>query len=99
MSVSEQGRNLALFFIIGLLIGFLFDIFKGFRKVFKIPNLLVDLQDILFLMISGWMYFRSILLFNHGNLRFYLILATGMRNRNLCFDIIRKLCYNDGSNF
>ncbi len=78
MSVSEQGRNFALFFIIGLLIGFLFDIFRGFRKNFKLPNLLVDIQDILFLVLSGLFYFRSIIVFNHGDLRFYLIFATAI---------------------
>ncbi|MBR1539879.1 MAG: spore cortex biosynthesis protein YabQ [Clostridia bacterium] len=76
MSVSEQGRNFCLFFIIGLLIGFLFDIFRGFRRNLKLANLLVDLQDVLFLLLSGLLYLRSVLLFNHGNLRFYLVLSS-----------------------
>ena len=76
MSVTEQGRNFCLFFIIGLFIGFIFDIFRGFRKSFKLPNILVDLQDIVFLIISGLMFFRSILIFNNGQLRFYLVLSS-----------------------
>lgn len=76
MSVTEQSRNFALFFIIGILIGFLFDIFKSFRKNFKLPNFFVDLQDIIFLIISGAFYFRSIIIFNQGNLRVYLVIAS-----------------------
>ncbi|MBR2289785.1 MAG: spore cortex biosynthesis protein YabQ [Clostridia bacterium] len=76
MSVSEQGRNFALFFMIGLFIGFIFDIFREFRKNFKMPNLLVDLQDILFLLVAGWIYFRSVLIFNSGELRFYIVLSS-----------------------
>jgi len=76
MGVAEQGRNLCLFFIIGLFIGCIFDIFRGFRRTVKLPNLLVDLQDILFLLVSGFIYFRSILMFNHGELRFYIFLSS-----------------------
>ena len=88
MIVSEQGRNFCLFFIIGLLIGFIFDIFRGFRKSFKLKNIFVDLQDILFFIISGWIYFKSIIVFNYGNLRFYLVFSSILRNNYLCFDNI-----------
>ena len=78
MSVAEQGRNLCLFFIIGLFIGCIFDMFRGFRRSIRLPNLIVDLQDILFLIISGFIYFRSILLFNHGELRLYILLSSAI---------------------
>lgn len=76
MSVIDQGRNFCLFFIIGLFISFIFDIFRGFRKNFKLPNILVDFQDIIFLIISGFLFFRSVLVFNNGNLRFYLVASS-----------------------
>lgn len=76
MSVSEQARNFCLFFIIGLFIGFIFDLFRGFRKNFKLNNILVDLQDIIFLIISGFMFFRSVVVFNSGDIRFYIVFAT-----------------------
>ena len=75
MIIDVQGRNFCLFFIIGLFIGFIFDIFRGFRKNFKLPNIIVDFQDILFLIIVGALYFRSVMVFNNGNLRFYLIIS------------------------
>lgn len=76
MIVSEQARNFCLFLIIGLFIGFIFDIFRGFRKNLKMPNVLVDFQDIIYLLIIGWLYFRSILVFNNGNLRFYIVFSS-----------------------
>lgn len=76
MSVTEQGRNFCLFFIIGLFIGFIFDVFRGFRKNFKLPNILVDFQDIIFLILSGLLFFKSVLIFNNGNLRFYIVLSS-----------------------
>lgn len=76
MSVAEQSRNFCLFFIIGLFIGFIFDLFKSFRKNFKTNNLLVDIQDIVFLVISGFLFFKSVIVFNSGNIRFYIFVST-----------------------
>lgn len=76
MSVSEQARNFCLFFIIGLFIGFIFDFFRASRKVFKLKNIFIDLQDVLFLVISGVLYFRSIIVFNSGDLRFYIVFSS-----------------------
>ena len=78
MSVSEQARNFCLFFIIGLFIGFVFDLFRGFRKNFKMKNILVDIQDIVFLIISGIMFFKSIIIFNNGDIRFYIVFSTAL---------------------
>ena len=88
MNILVQERNFCLFFIIGLFIGFIFDIFRGFRKSFKTINFLVDLQDILFFIISGLIYFKSVIIFNNGNLRLYLVASSIIRNNNLCFDNI-----------
>ena len=76
MSVSEQARIFCLFFIIGLFIGLIFDLFRSFRKNFKMSNIFIDLQDIIFLIISGIMFFRSIVIFNNGDIRFYIVFAT-----------------------
>ena len=76
MSVSEQARNFFLFFIIGLFIGFIFDLFRGFRKSFKMKNIFVDIQDIIFLIISGAMFFKSAIVFCNGDIRFYIIFST-----------------------
>ena len=72
MSVSEQARNFCLFFIIGLFIGFIFDLFRSFRRNFKMKNIFVDIQDI----ISGLIFFRSVILFSNGDIRFYIVFST-----------------------
>lgn len=88
MSVSEQAKNFCLFFIIGFIIGFIFDFFRGIRKSFKFNVLFVNIQDILFLIISGYIFFTSVLFFNNGSLRFYIFSSTVIRNCNLFFDNI-----------
>lgn len=49
MSIAEQSRTFLAFFILGLIIGFIFDIFRGFRKSFKFLDFIIYLQDIAFL--------------------------------------------------
>ncbi len=76
MNVYEQSKIFCMFFIIGLFIGIIFDIFRGSRKVFKFSDIFVIIQDIVFLFISGLLFFRSIIVFNNGEIRFYVFLAT-----------------------
>jgi len=89
MSVSEQARNFCLFFMIGLFIGFLFDILRGFRKNIKLPDIFVDAQDMIYLFVIGWIYFRSVLVFNYGDLRFYIVFSS------LCGIIIYALTLSE----
>lgn len=49
MSVAEQSRTFLAFFILGLIIGFIFDVFRGVRKSFKFLDFIIYLQDIVFL--------------------------------------------------
>lgn len=72
---GDQGRIFCIFFIIGLFISFIFDIFRSFRKSFKLGDFFVYVQDIAFLFITGILIFRSIIVFNNGSLRFYLFFA------------------------
>ncbi len=78
MNAIEQLRIFSLFFIIGLFLGLLFTIFKEFRKNFKLLNskILVDIQDLVFLGISGFAFLKSVVIFNDGTLRFYIFFAT-----------------------
>ena len=78
MTIGEQGIIFCLFFIIGLFIGLIYDFFRSLRKTIKFNNLHVYLQDVIFLFLIGVMFFRSVVLFNNGNLRFFLFLATSL---------------------
>lgn len=51
MTVYEQSKIFCIFFIVGLFVGFIFDIFRSFRKNFKTPDFLVAIQDMAFLLI------------------------------------------------
>lgn len=64
-----------LFFIIGLIIGLLFDFFRAIRKVFKTNDLITFLEDLLFLFFSGTIVIYSIIKISGGNIRFYVFIS------------------------
>lgn len=66
---------LVAFFISGLLIGVLFDIFRVSRKTFKIPNILVYIEDVLFWILTGAITLFTIFTFTDGQIRLYMILV------------------------
>ncbi|MBR3673714.1 MAG: spore cortex biosynthesis protein YabQ [Clostridia bacterium] len=63
------------FFISGLLSGVLFDIFRVSRKAFKIPNILVYIEDVLFWILTGAIVLFTIFTFTDGQIRLYMILV------------------------
>ena len=63
------------FFISGLLSGVLFDIFRVSRKAFKIPNILVYIEDVLFWILTGAIVLFTIFAFTDGQIRLYMILV------------------------
>lgn len=73
--VYSQGKIFCAFFILGILTGFIFDFFRALRKTIKTNNIITYIQDILFFIIIGAMFLRSILIFSSGELRFYIFIA------------------------
>ena len=71
----SQEQIFIFFFIVGIIIAILFDIFRVFRKNFKTPDILTYFQDILFLIISGIFMLYSVIKLNNGEIRFYLFIA------------------------
>ena len=59
MTIFEQSKIFCIFFIIGLFIGFIFDIFRSIRKSFKTPDFLVAIEDIIFLFIIRIIDFKK----------------------------------------
>ena len=54
----SQEQIFIFFFIIGIIIGILFDIFRVIRKSFKTPDTLTFIEDLLFLIsksLYGWL--------------------------------------------
>ena len=78
MQVLNQGQEFLCFFVVGVIICFIFDLFRSSRYVFKTPDLITHIEDILFLLISATIIIASILFISSGILRFYIILAISM---------------------
>ena len=70
-----QLYNFFVFIILGLIISFIFDIFRILRKKFKTNNFITYIEDILFWLISGFLIITAIFKFNDGELRAYLFVG------------------------
>lgn len=71
----EQLTNFIYFIITGMILGIIFDIFRILRKSFKTSDIVTNIQDILFGLITGIVLLSSIFLFNNGELRLYLFIG------------------------
>ncbi len=92
MYTFSQGQIFILFFIIGLCIGILFDFFRALRKSFKTPDLVTLIQDIIFMALAGILVMNSLILVNHGQIRFFIILAI-LFGISFYFLTISKICF------
>ncbi len=75
MYYFSQEEVFLLFFIIGIIIGLVFDFFKVLRKLFKTKDIVTFIEDLLFLLISGTLIVLGIIKLNSGEVRFYLFLG------------------------
>ena len=73
-SMNNQFHVLIAFFITGICIGILFDIFRIIRKTFKSPNILIYLEDFLFWILTGFLIMLTIFRFTTGEIRLYMII-------------------------
>ena len=64
-----------IFIVVGIIISILFDIFRILRKVFKTPDFITYIEDIIFGVFSGIIIIYSIFIFNNGEIRLYLFLG------------------------
>lgn len=71
----EQLTNFIYFIITGMILGIIFDVFRILRKTFKTSDIVTNIQDILFGIITGIILLSSIFLFNNGELRLYLFIG------------------------
>ena len=71
----SQEQIFIFFFIIGIIIGLIFDIFKVLRKSFKTPDLITFIEDIIFIILSGLLTICGIIKLNGGEVRFFLFLG------------------------
>ena len=74
----EQLKSFFIFFIIGIVISIIFDIFRILRRTFKTSDILTYIEDILFWIISGLTILISIFIFNNGEFRFYIFIGISL---------------------
>lgn len=75
IEIITQLNTFIIYFILGILIGLFFDLFRILRKTFKTPDFLTYIEDILFGCITGAVLLWILFVFNNGELRFYMFFA------------------------
>ncbi|WP_461246094.1 spore cortex biosynthesis protein YabQ [Treponema sp. R6D11] len=75
ITTAHQGVAFFMSVIVGVLIGFIFDIFKLFRKGYDVNKKGTIVADILFAAIVLYLIFSSFLSINNGILRLYEFIA------------------------
>ena len=73
--VTSQAYIFLIFIINGIIIAFIFDIFRILRKSFKTPDWLTYVEDISFWLISCIILAYSIYTYNNGEIRLYLFIG------------------------
>ena len=73
--MDNQGILFLIYVIVGLFIGFVFDLFRALRKSIKTSNIVTYIEDIIFWIIVGFVVIGTNLKFNYGELRLYIFLG------------------------
>lgn len=73
--ITNQAILFLVFIIIGIIIGFLFDIFRILRKTFNTPDVITYVEDIIFWILTGIITLYAIFYFNNGEIRLFMFLA------------------------
>ena len=73
--IYDEVRLFAVCLLLGIGLAFIYDIIRVFRRLFKHKDWLVDLEDLLYWIFTGWGVFETLFLFNRGALRGYAFLG------------------------
>lgn len=73
--MNNQAYLFMMFVVNGILIGFLFDIFRILRKSFKTKDIITYIEDITFWILTGLLTLYFIFYYNNGEIRFYIFLG------------------------
>lgn len=71
----EQLINFIYFIATGIFLSIIFDIFRILRRSFKTSDIVTNIQDVIFGIITGLTILLSIFLFNNGELRLYIFIG------------------------
>jgi len=83
----EQLTDFMYFIITGVILSIIFDVFRILRRSFKTSDIITNLEDIIFGLVTGIIVLLSIFLFNNGELRLFVFIgiASGITIYMLCF--------------
>lgn len=73
--IQNQLFSFFIYVLVGILLGFIFDIFRALRKSVKNSNLATNIEDILFVIISFIIIATIVQIVSKGELRFYIFLG------------------------
>lgn len=73
--IKNQAYLFLIFVINGLIIGFMFDIFRILRISFKTKNFITYIEDIIFWILTGLLVLSSVFVFNNGEIRLFMFLG------------------------
>ena len=74
----NQAYLFLIFTLNGIFIGILFDFFRILRKSFKTINLITNVEDIIFWILTGLSIIYCMYNFSDGSLRFFMFLGLGI---------------------
>lgn len=72
---ENQATLFIIFTLNGFLIGILFDFFRILRKTFKTKDLITNIEDVIFWVITGVIIIYSMCRFSNGEIRLFMILG------------------------
>ena len=61
-----------------MLLSIVFDVFRILRRSFKTSDIVTNIEDVIFGIITGIIILSSIFLFNNGELRLYIFIGIGV---------------------
>ena len=71
----EQLINFIYFFVVGIILSVIFDVFRILRRTIKTSDIITNIQDIIFYIITGGIIIFSIFFINQGELRLYIFIG------------------------
>ena len=96
--LNIQLKEFLHFFIVGIEISFIFDVFRAKRKAIKTSDVVTYVEDVVYWIIVGYIFLYTISKYTNGEIRSYMFLGTIMRSMYLllfCEQIfIKSTCKN-----
>ena len=77
---TNQAYIFLIFILTGIIIGVIFDIFRAFRRSFKLKDFYTYVQDVLFWLLVGFIIMYVTFKFNYGELRIYMLFGSFLRS-------------------